>query len=112
MLQRAVAAQRLGDLRDLEVLLPDGHVDADEVFALLVDDRVQRHGGLAGLAVADDQLALAAPDRDERVNRLQAGLHRRIHRMARDDARRDTLDWRASSSWRWGPPRQAARPAR
>ena len=37
-----------------------------------------RHGGLAGLAVADDQLALAATNRDQRVDRLEAGLHRGI----------------------------------
>ena len=46
-----------------------------------------RDGGLAGLAVADDQLALAAADGDERVERLEAGLHRLVHRLARDDAR-------------------------
>ena len=61
-------------------------------FALLVDDRVERHGGLAGLAVADNQLALAAANRDQRVNRLQAGLHRHRHRLARDDAGGHTLD--------------------
>jgi hypothetical protein len=47
-----------------------------------------RDGGLAGLAVADDQLALAAADGDrERVDGLEAGLHRLVHRLARDDAR-------------------------
>ena len=49
-------------------------------------------GGLAGLAVADDQLALAAADRDERVDRLDAGLDRRVDRLADDDARGDALD--------------------
>ena len=49
-------------------------------------------GGLAGLAVADDQLALAAADRDQGVDRLQAGLHRLVHRLARDDARRLDVD--------------------
>ena len=42
--------------------------------------------GLAGLAVADDQLALTAADRDHRVDRLQAGEHRLDHRLALDDA--------------------------
>ena len=45
-----------------------------DVAALLVDDRVDAHGGLAGAAVADDQLALTAADRDHRVDRLEAGL--------------------------------------
>ena len=31
-------------------------------FALLVDDRINRDGGLAGLTVTDDQLALATTD--------------------------------------------------
>ncbi len=52
-----------------------------------IDDR-----GLAGLAVADDQLALAAADRDQRVDRLEAGLHRLVHRAARDDPGRLDLD--------------------
>jgi hypothetical protein len=47
---------------DRRLLLADGDVDADNVLALLVDDRVDGDGGLAGLAVADDQLALAAAD--------------------------------------------------
>ena len=49
-------------------------------------------GGLAGAAVADDQLALAAADRDHRVDRLEAGLQRLGHRLALDDARRLELE--------------------
>ena len=37
--------------------------------------------------VADDQLALAAADRDQRVDGLEAGRHRLVHRLARQDAR-------------------------
>ena len=44
-------------------------------------------GGLAGLAVADDQLALAAADRGHRVDRLDAGLQRLVHGLAAHDAR-------------------------
>ena len=47
-----------------------------DALALLVDDRVERDGGLAGLAVADDQLALAAADRDHGVDALMPGLER------------------------------------
>ena len=61
----------------------------------LVEDGVDRDRGLAGLAVADDQLALAAADRHQRVDRLEPGLHRLVHRFARDDARRLDLDPRA-----------------
>src|SRR5690606_40284815 len=42
----------------------------------------------AGLAVADDQLALAAADRDQRIDGLEAGRHRLVNRLARQDARR------------------------
>ena len=66
----------LHDLRDGRLLLADRDVDADDALALLIDDGVDGDGGLAGLAVADDQLALAAADRDHRVDRLEAGLQR------------------------------------
>ena len=62
------------------------------VERLLVEDGVERDRGLAGLAVADDQLALAAADRDHRVDRLEAGRHRLVHRLARDDAGRLDVD--------------------
>ena len=62
------------------------------VDALLVDDRVDDHRGLAGLAVTDDQLALATANRDQGVDRLQAGLHRLMHGFARDDAGRLDFD--------------------
>ena len=83
-------------------LLADGHVDADEALALLVDDGVHRHGGLARLAVADDELALAAPDGDEGVDGLDAGLHGRVHRLAADDAGRHAFHG-ASRGGRDGP---------
>src|SRR6185369_8943512 len=72
--------------------LADGHVDAGDALPLLVDDRVDGDGGLAGAAVADDQLALSAADRDHRVDGLDAGLQRLLHGLANDDARRLTLD--------------------
>src|SRR5690606_33465410 len=43
---------------------------------LLVDDRVDADRGLAGLAVADDELTLAASDRRHGVDALDAGLER------------------------------------
>ena len=49
-------------------------------------------GGLAGAPVADDQLALAAPDRDHGVDGLEPGLERLLHRAAIDHARRVALD--------------------
>ena len=86
----------VGDRRLLEA---DGDVDALHAEAPLVDDRVDRDRGLAGLAVADDQLALATADRGHRVDRLDAGLERLVHRLAADDAGR--LDLHAAVLRRW-----------
>jgi hypothetical protein len=70
------------------VLLADGHVDALHALPGLVDDGVDGDRGLAGLAVADDQLALAAADGRHGVDGLDAGLHGLAHRLAAHDARR------------------------
>ena len=84
--------ERLHHLRDGGALLPDRDVDTNHVAALLVDDRVERDRGLAGLAVADDQLALAAADRDHRVDGFDAGLQRLLHRLPVDDAGRQAFE--------------------
>ena len=98
---RAVLFQGFDDLGDRRALLADGDVDAVKLAVLvlrrlvdlpLIEDGVDDDGGFAGLAVADDQFALAAADRDQAVDGLEAGLHRLIHRLARDDARRLDLD--------------------
>src|SRR6185437_16317976 len=97
----AVVFQHLDELRHGRALLPDGDVDAVElvgfrrvgdVRCLLVEEGVEYHRGLAGLAVADDQLALAAADRDQRIDGLDAGGHRLVHRLARQDAGRLDVD--------------------
>src|SRR4029079_18741403 len=80
--QRTGVLERLPDTGDGRALLPDRHVDAADLqvlvagfpVGLLVDDRVDADRGLAGLAVADDQLTLAAADRGHRVDGLDAGL--------------------------------------
>ena len=72
--------------------LPDGNIDADQVLAFLIDDRVNGDGRFAGLAVADDEFALAAPDGDHRINGLDAGLDRGIHILAFDHASGDAFD--------------------
>src|SRR5262249_46017372 len=65
---------------------------ADHARALLIDDRVERDRGLAGLTVANDQLALTAPDRDHGVDGLDAGLQWLFDRLALDHAGRFELD--------------------
>ena len=92
VVHRARVAEPLDHLGDRRRLLADRDVDADHVAAALVDDRVDADRGLAGAAVADDQLALAAADRDHRVDRLEPGLERLVHGLALDHARRLELE--------------------
>ena len=57
----------------------------------MIDDRVENNGRLPRLAVADDQFALPAPDRNHAVNRFDARLERLAHRLAVDHAWRNAL---------------------
>ncbi len=54
-------------------LLADRGIDADHLARPLVDDGVDGDRGLAGAAVADDQFALAAAERDHRIDDQQPG---------------------------------------
>src|SRR6202034_2018255 len=99
----ALLFQHLDELGDGRALLADRDIDAIQldllvglrVERLLVQDGVERDRGLAGLAVTDDQFALAASDRDQRVDRLEAGRHRLVDRFARNDAGRLDVDTHA-----------------
>ena len=64
VIHRARVRQRFDKLRHSRALLADGDVDADDVLPALIDNGVGSDGGLAGLAVADDELTLAAADGD------------------------------------------------
>src|SRR5262249_19877466 len=91
-----VILQLLHHLGDRGTLLPDCAVNANQVVAFVVDDSVQNHGGLAGLAVADDQLALAAAARNHGIGGLDAGSHGLAYRLpvnhpGRDAFNRDVL---------------------
>src|SRR5215831_18657368 len=61
---RAVIVEGLDDRSDRRALLPDSAVDTDEVASFAVDDGVERDGRFASLAVADDQFALTAANRN------------------------------------------------
>ena len=92
VLHRTRVAELLDHLRDRGAFLPDRDVDADHVAAPLVDDRVHGERGLSGRAVADDELALPAADRGQRVDRLDPGLQRLFDRLPADDAGRLELE--------------------
>ena len=68
--------------------MADYDIDADNALPFLVQDGIHRHGRLAGAAVADDQLTLAAADRDHGVDRLDTGLQRFFNRLPVGNARR------------------------
>ena len=82
----ARGTERFRQLCDGACLLTDGDIDAHHVLALLVKNGVDSDGGLAGLAVADDKLTLAAADREHGVNGEDARLHRLIDRLTVDYA--------------------------
>ena len=80
------------DIRNRRLLLTDGHVNAFNARALLVDDGVNGNRGLAGLPVANDQFALSTAYRDHGVDGFQTRLQRLIDRLSRDNTRCNLLD--------------------
>ena len=84
--------QGLDDAGDGGSTLSAGDVDADDVAALLVDDRIDRDSCLTGLSVADDQFALTTTDGGHRVDRFDTGLQWLLHRLTLSDARSHELD--------------------
>ena len=92
----AVFFERLNQLRNSRALLADNDINTVKLVtvtafvkrSLLVQNRVNRHGCFTGLAVTNDQLALATANGDQGVNRFNAGLHRLVNAFARHNARR------------------------
>ena len=91
-LGRAPLLDGLDDPLDRRRSLADRDIDADHVGSLLVDDGVDRDRRLAGGAVADDELALAAAEREQGVDHEHAGRHRLLDERAVDDRGRRALD--------------------
>ena len=73
-------------------LLPDGHINADDILSLLIQNGVHCNGGLAGLTVTDDQLTLASADGNHGINGQDARLKRLVDRFPCDDAAGLMLD--------------------
>ena len=74
-------------LGDRGALLADGDINTGHVLALLVEDRVNSHGCLARLPVANDQLALAPSDGEHAVDHLETGIHGLVYGLALHHAR-------------------------
>ena len=91
---RAVLFELAHHIGDGALFLSDRDIDALNARALLIDDGVDGHRGLAGLAVADDEFALTAADGHHGVDGLEAGLDRLRHALAENHARRDALQRR------------------
>ena len=97
MVHSIVLFQRGYYLGHFALLLADGDVDAYQVAAALVDNRVQRDGRFAGGTVSDDQLPLPSPYGDHGVHGLDACLHWRVNRLPDDHVRCDPLNWTSGS---------------
>ena len=65
----------------------------------MVDDRVEGDGGFAGLAVADDEFALAAADGDHAVDCLDAGLEGFLDGLSLGDAGGDDVHLAGFGGW-------------
>ena len=92
MLHRAVFFKDTQCTGNCGFLLTHSHIDTNYAFAFLIDDGIDRNGGLTGLTVADDQLALSATDRDHGVDGFDTGLNRGIHILAFHHTRGNTFD--------------------
>ena len=91
-LRRAHRLDQLDHALDRRRPLADRDIDADHVGALLVDDRVDGDRRLAGGAVADDQLPLAAAEGEQGVDHQHAGRDRLFNQRPVDDRRRRSFD--------------------
>ena len=67
--------------------MANGAIDTNQIATLVVDDGIDRDGGLSGLAVTDDQLALTTADGNHAIDRLESGGHRLTHGLALNHAR-------------------------
>ena len=92
VIKRTVLSEHFNDAGDGRSTLTAGHVDADNASALLVQNRVNRNRGFTGLAVADDEFSLATTDGSHRVDGLNSGLERFLHRLTLGDPGRLPFD--------------------
>ena len=92
VIHRAFFAKVGDDLGDGGRTLADRAIDAQHILVALVQNGVDRDGGLAGLPVAEDQFTLAAADRNQRIDDDDAGLQRHGDESAVHDRPGGALD--------------------
>ncbi len=95
VIHRALFPQGCHRLGDSGCALTDGAINAQHILVALVEDGIDGNGGLASLAVAENQLALPAPDRNERIDDFEPGLERHGDGRAIHDVRRGAFDGQA-----------------
>ena len=101
----AFAFENVERPRHIRILLTDRDVDAIQraiifhfaflasfVQTRLADDGVDGNGRFPSRAIANDQLTLAAANRNHRIDRHDARLYRLAHAAAFDDAGSDFFD--------------------
>ena len=99
VIHRPVFAKVRDDLGDGGGTLADRAIDAQDVLVALVQNGVDRDGGLAGLPIAKNQLALAAAYRNERIDDDKASLQRHRDRSAVHDRPGRTFDRQTLGRW-------------
>ena len=71
-------------------LLANADVDAHQLvlltLGLLVDNGINGNGGLAGLAITNDQLTLTTANRNQGIDGLKSGRHGLVHGLSRDNS--------------------------
>ena len=95
VIHRSLFPQGCHGLGDGGRALTDGAINAHDILVALVEDGVDRNGGLARLAVAENQLALAAPNGNQRIDDFDAGLERHRDGRAVHDGRGGAFDGQA-----------------
>ena len=91
--------QIFNQLGDGAGFLTDGHIDADHVFPLLVQDRIHGDGRFSRLTVSDDQLTLSLADGKHGIDGQQSGLHRLVDALTVKNAGGRMLDGTVSGSF-------------
>ena len=92
VLHRAAFFQLRHQSRNRALLLANRDIDAENAGRALIDNRVNRNTGFSGLAVADNQFALAATDGNHRVDSFDAGHQRLFNAFALHHTRRFDFD--------------------